>query len=158
MPSDKTGFHIKRLILNGVFGKGLWRKLAGDFILLHITRVFRLTESIVSGSDCSIMTSFMTLSHQCKLKNMAPPEAPYPYVYTDTFIFSLRSLCKIIWMNVHYFPNAPRILSLIDPLLFPQDCWVSEWVNQPNICICSCSLLKYKLLIQKLIVENDRKK
>ena len=36
------------------------------------------------------------------------PEAPYPDVYTDTFIFFLRSLCKIILMNVHYFPNAPR--------------------------------------------------
>ena len=40
---------------------------------------------------------------------MVPLEAPYPDVYTDTFIFFLRSLCKIIWMNVHYFPNAPRI-------------------------------------------------
>ena len=39
---------------------------------------------------------------------MVPLEAPYPDVYTDTFIFFLRSLCKIIWMNVHYFPNAPR--------------------------------------------------
>ena len=37
------------------------------------------------------------------------PEAPYPDVNTDTFIFFLRSLCKIIWINVHYFPNAPRI-------------------------------------------------
>ena len=41
---------------------------------------------------------------------MVPPEAPYSDVYTDTFIFFLRSLCKIIWMNVHYFPNAPRTL------------------------------------------------
>ena len=40
---------------------------------------------------------------------MVLPEAPYPDVYTDTFIFFLRSSCKIIWMNVHYFPNAPRI-------------------------------------------------
>ena len=39
---------------------------------------------------------------------MVPPEAPYPDVYTDTLIFFLRPLCKIIWMNVHYFPNAPR--------------------------------------------------
>ena len=39
---------------------------------------------------------------------MVPPEAPYPDVYTDTFIFFLRSFCKIIWINVHYFPNAPR--------------------------------------------------
>ena len=58
----------------------------------------------------SIMTSFMTLLHQCKHLNMVPPEAPYPDVYTDTFIFFLRPLCKIIWMNVHYFPNAPRML------------------------------------------------
>ena len=36
------------------------------------------------------------------------PEASYPDVYTDTFIFFLRSSCKIIWMNVCYFPNAPR--------------------------------------------------
>ena len=41
---------------------------------------------------------------------MVPQEAPYPDVYTDTFIFFLQSLCKIIWMNVHYFPNAPRII------------------------------------------------
>ena len=41
---------------------------------------------------------------------MVPPEAPYPEVYTDTFIFFLRPLCKIIWINVHYFPNAPRIM------------------------------------------------
>ena len=40
---------------------------------------------------------------------MVPQEAPYPDVYTDTFIFFLRPLCKIIWINVHYFPNAPRI-------------------------------------------------
>ena len=40
---------------------------------------------------------------------MVTPEALYPDVYTDTFIFFLRSLYKIIWMNVHYFPNAPRI-------------------------------------------------
>ena len=40
------------------------------------------------------------------------PEAPYPDVYTDTFIFLLRSLCKIIWMNVHYFLNAPPIHTL----------------------------------------------
>ena len=39
---------------------------------------------------------------------MVPPETPYPDVYTDAFIFFLRSLSKIIWMNVHYFPNAPR--------------------------------------------------
>ena len=30
------------------------------------------------------------------IKNMVPPEAPYPDVYTDTFIFFLQSLCKII--------------------------------------------------------------
>ena len=41
---------------------------------------------------------------------MVSPETPYPDVYTDTFIFFLRSLCKSIWMNVHYFPNAPRTL------------------------------------------------
>ena len=33
---------------------------------------------------------------------MVPLEAPYPGVYIDTFIFFLRSFCKIIWMNVHY--------------------------------------------------------
>ena len=43
---------------------------------------------------------------------MVPPEAPYPDVYTDTFIFFPRSLCKIIWMNVHYFLNAPRTLNM----------------------------------------------
>ena len=45
---------------------------------------------------------------------MVPPEAPYPDVYTDTFIFFLRSFCKIIQMNVHYFPNAPCILGIIN--------------------------------------------
>ena len=39
---------------------------------------------------------------------MVPLEAPYSAVYIDTFIFFLRSLCKVIRMNVHYFPNAPR--------------------------------------------------
>ena len=43
---------------------------------------------------------------------MVPQEAPYPDVYTDTFIFFLRSLCKIIKMTVHYFPNAPRTLKI----------------------------------------------
>ena len=42
---------------------------------------------------------------------MVPSEAPYPDVYTDTFSFFLRPLCKIIWINVHYFPNAPRTLT-----------------------------------------------
>ena len=35
-----------------------------------------------------------------------------PPILTFTLIpssFFLRSLCKIVWMNVHYFPNAPRI-------------------------------------------------
>ena len=41
---------------------------------------------------------------------MVPLEAPYPDLHTDTFIFFLRSLCKIILINVHYFPNAPRIV------------------------------------------------
>ena len=44
---------------------------------------------------------------------MVLPVAQYPDVYTDTFIFFLRSLCKIIWMNVHYFPNAPRTMEKI---------------------------------------------
>ena len=57
----------------------------------------------------SIMTSFMTLSHQCKHRNMVPPEAPYPDVYTDTFIFFLRSLWKIIWMNVHLIFEMPLV-------------------------------------------------
>ena len=39
---------------------------------------------------------------------IVPPEAQYPVTYTNTFIFFLRSLCTIIWMNVHSFPNAPR--------------------------------------------------
>ena len=52
---------------------------------------------------------------------MVPLEASYPGVYIDTFIFFLRSLCKIIWMNVHYFPNAPRILLVpVGPLLDTQ--------------------------------------
>ena len=37
-----------------------------------------------------------------------------PYILTFTLIpssFFRRSLCKIILMNVHYFPNAPRTLS-----------------------------------------------
>ena len=57
---------------------------------------------------------------------MVPLEAPYPGVYIDIFIFFLRSLWKIIWMNVHYFPNAPRIsLSCIDL----HDCTCFAWAN-----------------------------
>ena len=56
-----------------------------------------------------IMTSFMTLSHHANMKH-GTPKSPISW-YTDTFIFFLRSLCKIIWMNVHYFPNAPRIIN-----------------------------------------------
>ena len=48
---------------------------------------------------------------------MVPLEAPYSAVYIDTFIFFLRSLCKIIWMNVHYFPNAPRTIEMLILLL-----------------------------------------
>ena len=40
---------------------------------------------------------------------MVSQEAPYPDVYTDTFIFFLRSLCKIIWMNVNCFQNVLKI-------------------------------------------------
>ena len=40
---------------------------------------------------------------------MVPPEAPYLDIYTDTFIFFLIPLCKIIWINVHYFQNASRM-------------------------------------------------
>ena len=40
---------------------------------------------------------------------MVPLEASYPDVDIDIFIFFLRPLWKIIWMHVHYFPNAPRI-------------------------------------------------
>ena len=39
------------------------------------------------------------------------PKAPYHDVYMDTFIFFLWSLYKIIWMNIHYFPNAPSMRS-----------------------------------------------
>ena len=55
----------------------------------------------------SIMTSFMTLSHQCKHLNMVPLDAPYPDVYTDTFIF-FSPIIVLTYMDVHYFPNAPR--------------------------------------------------
>ena len=70
------------------------------------------------------LTSFMTLSHQCRHLNMVPLEAPYPGVYIDTFILFLRSLCKIIWMNVHYFPNAPRINQYIN-VIFNLTIWKS---------------------------------
>ena len=43
-----------------------------------------------------------------------PPGAQYPYVNTDTFIFFLRLLCQIIWMNVHYFSNAPCNFLIIE--------------------------------------------
>ena len=41
---------------------------------------------------------------------MVPLETLYPGVYIDTNFLFLQSFCKIIWMNVHYFPNAPRII------------------------------------------------
>ena len=52
---------------------------------------------------------------------MVPLEAPYHGVYIDTFNFFLRSLCKIIWMNVHYFPNAPRSFENVDEDVDPQN-------------------------------------
>ena len=75
---------------------------------------------------------------------MVLPEAQYPDVYTDTFIFFLRSLCKIIWMNVHYFPNAPRtwpvakgvyrgsggVLSMMIGDLLPLSLYWSNWYKQ----------------------------
>ena len=68
---------------------------------------------------------------------MVPLEAPYPGVYIDTFIFFLRSLCKIIWMNVHYFPNAPRTirLKMIDELLVPY--WGGT-LRLLTICLSVC--------------------
>ena len=42
---------------------------------------------------------------------MVHPRAPYSDVSIDTFIFCLRSLCKIIWMNIYYFPNDLRLWS-----------------------------------------------
>ena len=58
-----------------------------------------------------VIASMQTLKH-------GTPEAQYPDVYTDIFIFFLWSLCKIIWMNVHYFPNAPRMYSTHKRLYF----------------------------------------
>ena len=43
---------------------------------------------------------------------MVPLEAPYPGVYIDAFIFFQVHKCTIIWMNVHYFPNAPRMSAI----------------------------------------------
>ena len=74
-------------------------------------------ESIVAISPkkpfSSVMRYIVLLRHlwrNCINANIkhGTPGAQYPDVYTDTFIFFLRSLCKIIWINVHYFPNAPR--------------------------------------------------
>ena len=63
---------------------------------------------------------------------MVPPEAPYPDVYTDTFIFFLRSLGKIIWMNVHYFPNAPRICDGTDVQADWRRSWSCTYGRAPN--------------------------
>ena len=43
---------------------------------------------------------------------MVPLDVSYSDVYTDTFIFFpiIVYMCKIIWINVHDFPNAPRII------------------------------------------------
>ena len=59
-----------------------------------------------------VMASMHTLDF-CTTKT------PYPEVPINTFIFFLRSLCKyekrllliciIIWINIHDFPNAPRM-------------------------------------------------
>ena len=96
------------------------------------------------------MTSFMTLSQQCKHEDMVPLEAPYPDVYTDAFIFFLLSSCEIIWMNVHYFPNAPRINSSsyqwrnmsarrgakLVPIEIPTICWKKKPFPQKTRKYC----------------------
>ena len=63
---------------------------------------------------------------------MVPLEAPYPGVYIDTFIFFLRSLCEIIWMNVHYFPNAPRIKYDINGNFFNL---IKKMNSESEICV-----------------------
>ena len=40
---------------------------------------------------------------------MLPSKGSYPDVSIDSFIFFLWSLCKMIWMNIHYFQNDPHI-------------------------------------------------
>ena len=37
------------------------------------------------------------------------PEAKYLDISIYIFIFFLWSMCKIIWMNILFFPYAPRI-------------------------------------------------
>ena len=74
------------------------------FYSRHVTKkpFSSIMRYIVLWHHYDVIASMQTL-------NMVPLEAPYPDIDTDTFIFFLWSLCKIIWMNVHYFPNAPRI-------------------------------------------------
>ena len=69
---------------------------------------------------------------------MVPLKTPYPGVYIDTFIFFLRSLCKIIWMNVHYFPNAPRTCTPTDrPKSVRNRCVIELFVASFVLSPCS---------------------
>ena len=90
---------------------------------------------------------------------MVPLEAPYPGVYIDTFIFFLRSLCKIIWMNVHYFPNAPRIAEC-DVKLQPTSLCVWQHVlSQDMLSTFTIAIMfeskEYRLSIWHVNSTND---
>ena len=102
------------------------------------------------------LTSFISLSHQCRHYNMLPLEALYPDVYTDTFIFFLRSLCKIIWMNVHYFPNAPRMLTFRTlKIILTNISSVEETNADPNV-VWAQSIHDVCVQIPGLLFEDRR--
>ena len=75
--------------------------------LSEISLYFSAIIKPVSIGRYSFDVIYDVIASMQTLKN-GTPEATYLDVYIDTFIFFLRSLCKIIWMKVHYFPNAPR--------------------------------------------------
>ena len=83
-------------------------ELAFDALRTHISFDSDWTH-ISFDSDQMINRPIRLQEINMRYNNKIWYPAPYPDVYTDTFIFFLRSLCKLMWMNVRNFPNAPRI-------------------------------------------------
>ena len=82
------------------------RRCYVTFKLIRVRQVIRPMTSETSrtaeGSDENVRN---VIRHCLEFA----PEYPYHDVYTDTFIFFLQSLCKILLMNVHNFLNTPSI-------------------------------------------------
>ena len=69
--------------------------------------------------------------------SVALPNAPFPDVYIDIFIFLLWSLRKIRRMDVQDFPNVPRILVI----------WTSlqNHVSESKVKVDTCSATRSML-------------